>query len=207
MNNRVCQTNAVARIKGNYLRPRPLVVLGSAIVLTGAVALGHWAVSGRSSGMAAAQEQAVRTSIDSYLEQNRWRGILAAQYPKQGVRWFCADQVVEMDQDEEELKVGLLVLCREFTAVDGELVIGSGSRGPQLATVTSPPRSLEVLRVESPPDGSGYGSWVSAHFSWAGAKKLDRTQASSSQELEDATNTKARNAFGLPADAPVRGPS
>jgi hypothetical protein len=187
----------------SLVRRHPLIVLGSTIALMGAVVLGYWAALGWPSGVDAAQEQAMRTSIKSYLEQRHWRGTLAAEHPKQKVQWFCADRLIEVSQDQENYKVGLHTLCQEFTAVDGSLVIGSGEAGPKLATVTSPSGLVEVLRVESPPDGAGYGSWVSAHFSWAGAKKAHR-MVSSSQDLGDETIAKARNSLGLPADAPVR---
>lgn len=181
-------------------RRRSFVVLGSAIVLAGAVA---GVVFGWSSGMDAAREQAVRTSVDAYLEQHHWHGILADTHPGQGARWFCAGEVVESDANQEETEAGILELCQEFNAVDGELFFGSGESGPLLATVTSPPRPVEVIRVDAPRDGSPYASWVDANFSWIGVRKLHWMQSSSARELEDATITKARNAFGLPADAPV----
>jgi hypothetical protein len=183
-------------------RRRSFVVLGSAIVLAGAVAVAG-VVLGWSSGMDAAREQTVRASVDAYLEQHHWHGILAGTHPGQGVRWFCASQVVESDADQEETAVGILSLCQEFNAVDGELFFGSGEAGPRLATVTSPPRPVEVLHVDAPRDGSPYASWVDANFSWIGVTKLHRMQQSSARELEDATIIKARNAFGLPVDAPV----
>jgi hypothetical protein len=187
----------------SLVRQRPFVVLGSTIALMGAVVLGYWAMFGWPSGVDAAQEQAMRTSIKSHLEERHWRGALAAEHPKQKVQWFCADQLIEISQDQEKYKVGLHTLCQEFTAVDGSLVIGSGEAGPKLATVTSPPRPVEVLRVESPPDGAGYGSWVSVNFSWAGAKKAHR-MARSSQNLQNATIAMAKSSLGLPDDAPVR---
>lgn len=184
-----------------------VVVLGSAIVLVGALAC--WAVFGWPSGVNVdpAQEQAMRTSITSYLEERHWRGILAAEHPDQKVRWFCADQMIEVSQEQENYQVGLHTLCQEFTAVDGSLVMGSGTAGPKLATVKSVPGSTEVLGVESAPDGAGNRAWVLDNFSRSGVHKLDRMRRSSAGELETATITKARNAFGLPGDAPVRRPS
>ncbi len=69
--------------------------------------------------------------------------------------------------------------------------------------MTSPPKPVDVLRVDTPRDGSPYTSWVDAHFSWIGVRKLHWMQSNSAPDLENATVTKARNAFGLPADAPV----
>jgi hypothetical protein len=186
-------------------RRRPLAVLASALLLIGAGALGYWAVFVRPSAvnLDAAQEQAVRTSITSYLELRHSHGVLSDGRPNQEVRWVCADQLIEVSRDQDNYKVGLRAMCQEFTAVQGELVVGSGESGPKLATVTSSPRAVEVLRVEQPPDGSGYGPWIRANFSRSGAAHIDR-MAGSSRDLETETITKARNAFGLPADAPVR---
>lgn len=184
-----------------FARRRPLVVLAAAIVLA---VVGFWAVSGRS-GMDAEREQAARTSIEGYLEQHPWGGALAVQ--RSSARWFCASRVIEVDQGDEETEVGLHALCQEFAAEHGELLTSSASSGAHLATVTSPPRPVEVLRVESPPDGAGNAPWIRDHFSWYGVKKVHRAQAESFDELENTNITKARNAFGLPADAPVRRPS
>jgi hypothetical protein len=186
-------------------RRRPLVVLASAVMLIGAGAVGYWAVFVRPSvvNLDAAQEQALRASITSYLEQQHWRGIAAAGHPDKKVQWVCADQLIELKLDQGDYKVGLRAMCQEFTAVDGELFIGSAESGPKLATVTAPPKPLEVLRVEQPPDGSGYGPWIHANFSRGGAAGIDR-MAGSSRDLDNATITKARSAFGLPSDAPVR---
>lgn len=178
-------------------RRRAFVVLGSAIVLIAAAAV--WYVS--RSALDPAREQAVRTVVTTYLEQNHWRGSLAGG--SSPARWFCEGQVIEADQGSDETAVGFLTACNEFAAVDGELRIASGEVGPRLATVTSPPKPVEVLRVDSPGDGSRYAPWVSANFSWIGTKKLHRLQSSSARDLENATITKARNAFGLPSDAPV----
>ncbi|MEU0886056.1 hypothetical protein ABZ345_46400 [Lentzea sp. NPDC005914] len=181
-------------------RQRLLVVLGSAIVLTVAVA---WVVFGWSSGMDAAREQAVRTSVDTYYEQHHWHGSLEDSHPNQGVRWFCAGQVIESDANQQETAVGILEMCQEFVAMDGELIVGSGEAAPRLVTVTSPPKPVDVLRVEAPGDGSRYSPWVDANFSWIGVRKLHWLQQNSVPDLENATVVKARTAFGLPADAPV----
>ncbi|RAS70895.1 hypothetical protein C8D87_1011196 [Lentzea atacamensis] len=190
---------------GPARRRRPYVVIGSAIVLVAAVLLGYVALFGWPAGVDAAQERTMRASIISYLEQRHWRGVLEARRSKQKVRWICADRLIEVSRDGGNYKVGLHALCQEFTAVDGSLVKGSGESSPKLATVTSPDRPVEVLRVEQPPDGSGYGSWVRSNFSWAGVTKLRRIQRSLPADLEATMFTKARSAFGLSADAPVRG--
>lgn len=144
----------------------------------------------------------MRTAIETSLEQDHWRGILAADPHDKKVRWSCASQVIEMDQDQDELRVGLWTVCQEFTAVGADLVVGSGESLPRLATVTAPPRPLEVLRVDSPGDGSRYPPWVDANFSWLGAKKVYR-MAGSAQDLDTVATAKAKSALGLPADAPV----
>lgn len=179
--------------------PRVLVLLCSAIVLTGAAAI---AVFGRSGpGLDPAREQAVRASVESHLEQNHWHGVLQAQYVQQRVGWFCAIEIIEADENADESTVGLQTVCEEFTAVAGELVIGSGETVPRIATVTSAPQPVEVRRVEPAPDGAPNAKWIDDHFSWLGAKKLRRTQY---RDLHDETVTKALSAFGLPSDAPVR---
>lgn len=187
---------------GSVRRRRLFVVLGSATV--GVVVLCCWALFGWPSGVDTAQEQAMRASIESHLEKNHWHGVLAADRTRQDVRWFCAGQVIEIEQDGPESKVGIQTMCREFAAAESELVAGSSESVARLAIVTSPPRPAEVLRVESAPDGAGNAEWVRTSFSWMGAKKLRRAQAS--ENLANATAAKARSAFGLPADAPVRRP-
>jgi hypothetical protein len=171
-------------------RRRLLIALGAVIVL----AAGYWAVFVRST-VDAAREQALRSPIATYLEQNHW-GARDHQ-----ARWFCEVRVIEEDQGPEQAAVGFLTVCDQFAAVAGELRLTSGEAGPKLAIVTSPPKPVEVLRVESPRDGSAYAPWIKANFSWIGARKLD--QLETTRDLETATITKARTAFGLPADAPV----
>ncbi|GAB2804823.1 hypothetical protein [Lentzea nigeriaca] len=173
-------------------RGRLLVALGAVVVL----AVGYWAVFGRST-VDPARELALQRSIADHLEQNHWGS------RDQRARWFCEVRVIEEDQGRDESEVGFLTMCNQFAAVNGELLNSSGEAGPKLAIVTSPPKPVEVLRVESPGDGSLYARWVEANFSWIGAKKLHRLQASEVRNLENATRDKARAAFGLPADAPV----
>jgi hypothetical protein len=180
------------------------LVLGSAIVLT-AAAIGYWAVFLRlpRADVDAAQEQAMRTSIDNYLEQHRWHSSLEPEYQDRKVAWFCADELIEIGKDEDRYRVGLYASCQQFAAVDGSLDLVSGEWSAKLATVKLLPGSAEVLGVESPPDGEGNAAWIRAHFSRAGAAKLRSLEG---RGLSDAANAKARKAFGLPADAPVMRP-
>lgn len=182
---------------------RRSVVLGAAIAFVGAALFAYWALYVRSPNLTAAQEQALRTSITGHLEQGMWRGVLADSRPDRQVRWVCAEHVVEVSQNRDEYRVGLLAMCQEFSAVDGSLFVGSGTVGPHLAVVRLQPGSAEVVRLESAPDGAGHGEWVRANFSRSGAAEVHRRQGRSS-DLQTATITKARNVFGLPADAPVR---
>ncbi|GGU24532.1 hypothetical protein [Lentzea flava] len=176
-------------------RRRLLVVLGSVIVLT-AAAVGYWAVFVRST-VDPGRELALQIAIADHLQQNHWGS------GDQRARWFCEVRVIEEDQSSEESEVGFLTMCNQFSAERGELLNSSGEVGPKLAIVTSPPNPVEVLRIESPGDGSAYSPWIKANFSWTGAKKLHRLQASEVRNLENATRDKARAAFGLPPDAPV----
>ncbi|KJK52032.1 hypothetical protein UK23_04650 [Lentzea aerocolonigenes] len=168
------------------MRRRPLIVLGSAIVLTAAATF--WYVS--RPALDPAREQAITT----YFEQNHWGG-------KTG--WFCEGQVIEVDQGRDESEVGFLAMCQQYSVTNGELHIDAGDFGPRLATVTSPPRPVEVLRVDAPGDGSRYAPWIEDNFSWYGTKKLHRVERNAARTLDDATAAKARKAYGLPADAPV----
>ncbi|MET8764698.1 hypothetical protein [Lentzea sp. NPDC004782] len=180
------------------------LVLGSTILLV-AAAIGYWAVFVRipRADIDAAQEQAMRTSIDTYLEQHRWRSSLEPKYRDRQVAWFCTDELIEISKDEDRYRVGLHASCQEFAAVDGSLDLVSGEWGAKLATVKLLPGSAEVLGVESPPDGEGNAAWIRAHFSWAGVAKVRSLEGTG---LSEAANAKARKAFGLPADAPVRPP-
>ncbi|MGW4207294.1 hypothetical protein ACWEIJ_04845 [Lentzea sp. NPDC004789] len=177
------------------------LVLGSAILLV-AAAIGYWAVFVRlpRADIDAAQEQTMRTSIDSHLEQHHWRGGLAGRYDE--VMWSCADRLIESAHDQDRYRVGLYVVCDEFAAESGSLVMGSGEGIAVLATVRLLPGSAEVLGVESPPDGAGNAAWIRAHFSRAGVTELHRVQDAG--DLSKASIAKARTMFGLPADAPVR---
>jgi predicted membrane-bound spermidine synthase len=181
------------------------LVLGSAIVLT-AAAIGYWAVFLRlpRADVDAAQEQAMRTSIDNYLEQHHWRGLLEDTHRNQKVAWFCADHLIETTQDQDRYRVGLYTVCSEFTVVNGSLVVGSGEGGAKLATVKLLPGSAEVLDVDSPPDGVRYSTWIRDRFSRAGVVEIHHVEVAGG--LSDAANAKARKAFGLPADAPVMRP-
>ncbi|MEV6238449.1 hypothetical protein [Lentzea sp. NPDC051838] len=177
--------------------PRVLVVLCAAIVLTGAIAVAVFGRPGPS--LDPEREQAVRTAVETHLEQNHWQGVLAARYEDQRVLWICATEVIEANREQSE--IGMRVLCDEYAAINGELLYGSGESMPVLATVTTPPDAVAVLSVRSPPDGAGNAEWIEDHFSWLGVKKLHRFEGG---DLQDETVTKALSAFGLPADAPVR---
>jgi hypothetical protein len=179
------------------------LVLGSAIVLT-AAAIGYWAVFLRlpRADIDAAQEQAMRTSIDTYLEQHHWRGGLAGRHDK--VLWSCADRLIETSQDQDRYRVGLYVVCNEFTVERGSLAMGSGEGVPVLAVVRLPQGTTEVLSAESPPDGVKYSTWIRDRFSRAGVAEIHHNEAAGG--LGEASIAKARKAFGLPADAPVMTP-
>lgn len=142
---------------------------------------------------------AVLPVIDQELERGPWRGLLESEYSELGPRWFCAERLIEIRRTGDELAVGVEALCEEF-ARDGEgMVTGSAERAPKVVVLVAESDGYRVSGVDSAPDGDAFDRWVRDNFSAAGAAELDRRNLGG-----DATAEQARQAFGLPADAPVR---
>lgn len=129
--------------------------------------------------------------IDEELERGPWPGML-------GGRWFCAEEVIEIRRTGDELAVGVDALCEEYTRDGDELVAGSGEHGPKVVVLAAGPDGYRVVRVDAPPDGAGFSPWVAHNFSAAGAREVR-----GGTSFPD-TAAQAREAYGLPPDAPVR---
>jgi hypothetical protein len=175
------------------------VVVGVA-VLAGAGVLGWYLFVGRyrAPDVDPAEARAVLPVIDSALQRGPWRGALAGR-PES--RWFCAEHVVEIRHEDAALKVGLDTLCEEYAPTTGALLRGSGEGSPKLVTLSVDGR--EVHRVETPPDGS-LAAWAAEAFSTRGQAELRHRQQEERTAMADLTAAEARQAFGLPPDAPIR---
>jgi hypothetical protein len=134
--------------------------------------------------------------IDGELERGPWPGLLSSEHSE--ARWFCAEEVIEIRRAGDELAVGVDALCEEYLRDGDELLVGSGEHGPKAVILGAGPDGYRVVRVDVPPDGAGFTPWVQRNFSDAGARELNR------RSLPSDTAAQAREAFGLPADAPVR---
>jgi hypothetical protein len=116
----------------------------------------------------------------------------------QGGKWFCTERVIEIRQQDDELRVGLDTSCQEYFRSGNTLVAASGQSSPKLVTLAGGPDRYEVRRVQSPLDGAGYSDSVRRMFSAAGYTEVRRSVALPDPAVE------ARQEFGLPPDAPVR---
>lgn len=140
----------------------------------------------------------VQPVIDQELERDGpWRGLLSSD-PALSARWFCVEQVIEIRRSGDELSVGIDALCEEYARDGDELLTGSGEHCPKVIVLVADADGYRVVRVDVPPDGAGFTPWVERNFSDAGARELNRLS------LPPDTAAQAREAFGLPPDAPVR---
>jgi hypothetical protein len=103
-------------------------------------------------------------------------------------------------QENDVLTIGLDAFCSQYAARNGTLVTGSGYHEPKIAVVAG----NAAPHIDSPPISSPI-RWQEANFSAAGQAEL-RRRTGSAGELPEAVKAKARQAFGLPPDAPVIGP-
>lgn len=165
--------------------------VGAALGLLCAAGVVGWVIAQRAPAVDPVLAATVLPVIDEELERGPWPGML-------GGRWFCAEEVIEIRRTGDELAVGLDAWCEEYMRDGDELVAGSGEHCPKVVVLAAGADGYRVVRVEAPPDGAGFSPWVARNFSAAGARELSGATPSPD------TAAQARQAFGLPPDAPVR---
>lgn len=116
-----------------------------------------------------------------------------------GARWFCAEHPIETHRDGDDVRVGLIADCSEYTPRDGALLLTGGRRGPLVVTLTPTPHGYQVRDVETPTDGAGHDASLQRMFTEAGYDEIRRSAGRAGPDPAP----EARAAFGLPADAPV----
>jgi hypothetical protein len=178
-------------------------------LLTGTVlaialaAVGSWLAFGRDEPPPPgdpALERAVLPVVDAHLSQGPWRGLLSHRHP--GAAWFCSVDVIELRREGGNLKAGVDAWCDEYAPSGDRLLAGSGEHTPKLVTLSGGPDHYEVRHVESPSNGASHWPSIQRMFSEATQTELQRRQGRPSQWLPDPA-IEARQAFGLPPDAPV----
>lgn len=180
--------------------------LSGATLAIAVAALGWWLLAGRDEPAPAvdpALERAVLPVIDAHLSQGPWRGVLSHRHP--GAAWYCSVDVIELRHVGGELKAGVDALCQEYVRSGDKLLAGSGEHAPMLVTLSGNPDHYEVRHVETAHDGDAHWPSIQRMFSEAGQTELQRRQGRSSPHLADPV-VEARQAVGLPPDAPVEFP-
>jgi hypothetical protein len=139
-------------------------------------------------------------AIDEELERaGPWTGLLTTECPELGPRWFCVEHVIEIQEAGSRLTVGVAALCEEYARDGDVLVIGSGEHAPKVVDLVAEGDGYRVTGVDTAPDGGARDWWLAHGFSEDGARYLERSGTSG-----ESTAPEAREAFGLPSDAPVR---
>lgn len=165
--------------------------VGAAFGLLCAAGVVGWVIARQTPAVDPVLAAKVLPVIDEELERGPWPGML-------GGRWFCVEQLIEIRHTGDELAVGLEAWCDEYTRDGDELVVGSGEHSPKVVVLAAESDGYRVVRVDAPPDGAGFSPWVARNFSADGAGELSGATPSPD------TAAQARQAFGLPPDAPVR---
>jgi hypothetical protein len=138
-------------------------------------------------------EQRLEPVVYAYLqEQPATGGSLPAG------RWFCAGDVFESQYPDQPL-LGIRVLCQEYERRGDALVTGTATSGPRLVRL----QDGRVMEHSLPPDGAGYSTWLDRALTAGGRAALRRLESRPAPD----TDAAARQAFGLPPDAPVRHPT
>lgn len=126
-----------------------------------------------------------------------------------GFRVFCDVRVVEVRTVRTagvtaDFRVGVHATCEEYGVGDGALLSGMGWSSPLSVTVHGEPGSRRIVQTVRPEDGAGYAPSVDRMFSERGVSELGRVEKAKVPGSAERLKARAREAFGLPADAPVR---
>ncbi|MFG2000738.1 hypothetical protein ACGFNU_16500 [Spirillospora sp. NPDC048911] len=138
--------------------------------------------------------------IQAHLETKaKLGGALDAQ-PELKSRWFCDLELIEIEQRGPDLLAGVYTSCQEYARKGTSLLAGTGFLSPMRITV----RSGGVTAIEQPLDGAGFRPTMSRMFSAAGERRVFDLIDSGSPFGSDHLPTRARRAFVLPGNAPIR---
>jgi hypothetical protein len=143
---------------------------------------------------------AVSPVIDEHLEQGPWPGLLSTARPELGPRWFCEEQVVEIRRTGDDLRVGVTALCEEYARDGATLFTGSGEHAAKIVDLAEEGAGYRVTGVKAAPDGVIENWWLTNGLSEAGVRHANKLLRAGG----GTTAPQARQAFGLPDDAPVR---
>ncbi|KAB2344380.1 hypothetical protein [Actinomadura rudentiformis] len=138
--------------------------------------------------------------IQAHLETKADLGGALDAQPELKSRWLCDLELIETERRGPDLLAGVYASCGEFAKTGASLVTGTGFLSPMRVTV----RSGAVTSVERPLDGAGFQPTVSRMFTEAGERKVFDLIDSGGPFERDRLPERARRAFGLPADAPIR---
>ncbi|MEW2259436.1 hypothetical protein [Streptomyces sp. NPDC047869] len=182
---------------------------GTGLAATGVlVATGVWAMGPGTDGAHGRADvdahlwSEVRPVIEARLVADSRGGGYGEAVPGLRARWFCRAQAQDLEEHGGQVRAGVSTLCLEYGVRAGALLECGGAQGPQVLRLRRDKGAAGGYRVVSaqrPPDGAGYGQWVDAHF----AHQADADTGDSMPS--GALRAAARDHFGLPADAPVRG--
>lgn len=136
--------------------------------------------------------QAVLPAIDETLQRGPWR--------VDAGRWFCAEHVIETTRRSNDLAVWLHAVCMAYDS-DGSALVSVGGESVLKRVTLTPEAPHQVTRVEEPPDGAGNSEWIRRNASAATVRAWHGRNATG---LGEQNASEARQAFGLPPDAPIR---
>lgn len=142
---------------------------------------------------------------DRFLETDSDRVgnyVLASDRPDLNPRVFCHEEFVEVRRKGSDLLLGIVAACEELARSGTLLVGGSGYRTSLLLTVESADGRLAVRQVKEPLDGDLNTPSVREMFSFWGAPRALRLEATGS-DMHDVVREAACEVFGLPSDTDV----
>ncbi|MFC4505867.1 MULTISPECIES: hypothetical protein [Streptomyces] len=170
--------------------------VGAVVVL---VATGAWARGSTGAEVDSGLWAKVRPAVEARLVAQAKGDGYGESEPALKARWFCRADALELAESGDRVRAGVDTLCVEYGVREGALVMCGGAHFPQVVRLERDTESgdYRVVTQEEPPDGAGYASWENDHFGVFARSRLDGDTDQSDLD------TKARDHFGLPTDAPV----
>lgn len=137
--------------------------------------------------------ESVLPVVDDHLTKPDFQGMLTSSRPELGPRWFCTEDIIEIQPHETGLRVGLVAYCGEYARDGSALLTGSGWKAPVVVTLTGSAGQYVAQGSEQARDGAGYRPSVEKLFSPKGASAV----LHGSMDFMADPAGKARSAFGL----------